>query len=156
MAQHMNVEYIRLYTDGNAALKLESATPAYKKASQTLSGKVKRIKVFVDPVAMLSILVAVCMIAMMCVGFYQLHQTRQQTQMMQSYVERLEAENTKLTNEYKTGYNLDEIRMAALQMQLVPAEQASHVMIHVPAEQEPVQQITLWERIGTFLTGLFA
>ena len=156
MAQRLDVQYIRLYTDGSAALKLESAAPQTKTVEHKKPHKIKRVKIFVDPVALLSIAVAICMLVLMTVGFVQLRQTRAQVAVMESYVERLQAKNAVLSNEYKNGYNLDQIRLAALEMQMIPKEQAAHVDILIPAEPEQIQQITLWERIGTFLTGLFA
>ena len=156
MAQRMNVEYIRLYTVGSAALKLESAVPEQKFRTKKLPQKAKRIKIFVDPVAFLSIAVAACLIVMMFVGFVQLHQARMQADVMETYVQHLEAEHTRLSNEYRSGYNLDQIRQAALEMQMIPAKEAACIRIDIPAEPEPAEQVTLWERIGTFLTGLFA
>ena len=156
MAQRMDVQYIRLYTNGSAALKLESAVPQTNTAFHKKAGKIKRVKVFVDPVALLSIGIAICMVVLMSVGFAQLHQARAQVEAMESYVDRLQAENATLSNEYRTGYNLDQIRQAALELQMIPAEQAAHVSLFIPAEPEPIQQVTLWERISTFLTGLFA
>ena len=156
MAQRVNVEYIRLYTVGSAALKLESAVPEQKYNTKKLPQKAKRVKIFVDPVALLSIVVAVCLLATMFVGFARLHQVRAQADVMQAYVQRLEAENTRLSNEYKEGYNLDQVRQAALEMQMIPAQQAAHISLYIPAEPEQTEQITLWDRIGTFLTGLFA
>lgn len=156
MAQRVNVEYIRLYTVGSAALKLESAVPAQKTNAQKRPHKAKRIKIFVDPVALLSIAVAACMLVMMFVGFAQLRQARSQAEVMEAYVQRLEAENTELSNKYRSGYNLDQIRQSALEMQMIPAQEAAHVTLYIPAEPVQEEQITLWDRIGTFLTGLFA
>ena len=156
MAQRLDVQYIRLYTDGNAALKLESAVSEQKTNTQRLPHKAKRIKLYVDPVALLSIGVAVCMLVMMFAGFAHLHEARAQVDMRQSYVERLETENAMLSNEYKEGYNLDQIRQAALEMQMIPAHEAAHISLQMPMEPETVEQITLLEQVGTFLTGLFA
>lgn len=156
MAQRMNVEYIRLYTVGSAALKLESALPEQKYNTQKLPHKAKKIKLYIDPVAILSICVAVCMIVLMFVGFTHLHRAQVQVEVMQSYVDRLEVQHATLSNEYKEGYNLDQIRQSALEMQMIPAQQAAHISLYIPEEPEQVAQITLWDRIGTFLTGLFA
>ena len=152
----MNVEYIRLYTVGSAALKLESAASEQKTNTQRLPQKVKRVKLYIDPVAFLSIAVAVCMLVVMFAGFTRLHDAHAQVDVMQSYVDRLEAENAVLSNQYKEGYNLDQIRQAAYEMQMIPAEQATRVTLYIPAEPEQVEQITLWDQISTFLTGLFA
>lgn len=156
MAQKMQVQYIRLYTDGSVALKPEPVYASHKTAPLPKVGKAKCKKIFVDPVAMLSIGVALCLIVMMCVGFAQLNQARAEVEVMESYVERLEDQHAELSAQYKSGYNLEEVRQNALALNMIPAEQATRVTIQIPAEPEQVAQPTLWERIGTFLTGLFA
>lgn len=156
MAQKLAVQYIRLYTDGSAALQPE---PVYSHQNTSkLPQKVKQKckKIFVDPVAFLSIGIAVCLIVMMFVGFSELKQAREQVDVMEKYVQHLETEHTRLAAEYADGYNLEEIRHSALALNMIPAEEAAHVTIYVPAEPEQATQLTLWERIGTFLTGLFA
>ena len=156
MAQKMAVQYIRFYTDGSAALQPEPASP--HQHTTTLPKKVKQKvkKIFVDPVALLSIGIAVCMIVMMFAGFGELKQTSQQVAVMEDYVQRLEDEHARLSVEYADGYNLEEIRHSAMALNMIPAEQAAHVTLYIPAEPEEVTHLTLWERIGTFLTGLFA
>lgn len=156
MAQRMDIQYIRLYTDGSAALKLEPAVSQNKPNLNRRPYKVKCKKIYVDPVAILSIAVAVCMLVMMCVGFAQLGQAKKQVAVMEAYVDRLQAENERLTMQYQEGYNLEEVRQTALEMNMIPAEQAQYVLIEIPAEPEQPTQVSLWERLGTFLTGLFA
>ena len=156
MAQKMAVQYIRLYTEGSAALQPE---PVYTHQDTTHlpeNLKPKCQKIFVDPMAFLSIGIAICMIVMMFVGFVELKQTRHQVAVMENYVQRLEEEHARLSAEYADGYNLEEIRYNALALNMIPAEQAACVTIYVPEEPEQAIQLSLWERIGTFLTGLFA
>lgn len=156
MAQRMDVQYIRCYTDGSAALKLESVVPQNHNQAKHSPNKVKCKKIHVDPVAILSIAIAVCMIVMMCAGFAELRQARQQVAFMQNYVDQLEAKNQVLSAQYHAGYDLEEVRRTALAMDMIPAEQAAHVVIEIPAEPEQVVQPSIWEQIGTFLTALFA
>ena len=156
MAQKMAVQYIRLYTDGSAALQPEPVYTHQNTATLPQKSKQKCKKLFVDPVAFLSICIAVCMIVMMFVGFAELKEARAQIAVMENYVQRLETEHTRLATEYAEGYNLEEIRRSALALNMIPAEQAAHVTIYVPEEPEQMTQLSLWERIGTFLTGLFA
>ena len=158
MAQKLPVQYIRLYTDGSAALKLESAASQNSAPQSAPQRKVKCKKIFVDPVAILSIAVALSMLIMMCVGFSQLHQARRQVAIMETYVEHLQAEHERLSAEYRAGYDLEDIRRSALELNMIPAEQAAYVTIDIPAETEPepVTELTIWERIGTFFSGLFA
>lgn len=155
MVKQPNVEYIRLYTNGSAALKLEPAVKTVntpKKAPR----KHKRKNIYIDPVAILSIAVAVLMLVTVITGFVRLQEARDEVTVMEEYVDRLQADNTRLTHQYKIGYNPEEVRRTALALNMIPAEQAAHISIEIPPETEQVTQLTLWERIGTFLTGLFA
>ena len=106
--------------------------------------------------AILSIFVAVCMLAAVITGFVRLKQTNDQVAVMQAYVDRLEAEHAVLSHRYASGYDLDAVRRTALALDMIPAEEATHISIAIPPEAEPVTNPTLWERLGTFLTGLFA
>ena len=155
MAKRPNVEYIRFYTDGSAALKPELVQPKQPKA-KAAPKKAKRIKIFVDPVAMLSIVVAVCMLATVLTGFVRLKQARDQVAIMEEYVEDLQAEHTILTRRYESGYDLEKIRQTALALDMIPAEQATHISMELPQQEQEAPQLTMWERISTFLTGLFA
>ena len=155
MAKHPGVEYIRFYTSGSAALKPEPvacAEFAPKRAPQ----QVKRVKIFVDPVAILSIFVALCMLVTVIAGFVRLKQANDQVAVMQAYVDRLEAEHAVLSHRYETGYDLDAVRRTALALDMIPAEEAPHITIAIPPEAQPVTNPTLWERLDTFLAGLFA
>jgi len=155
MAKRPDVEYIRFYTDGSAALKLESAVQA-EVSAQRAPRKIKRKKIYVDPVAMLSILVALCMLVTVVTGFVRLKQANDQVAVMQAYVDHLEAENAVLTHRYQSGYDLDAVRRTALALDMIPAEEATHITIQIPPETEQITNPTLWEQLGTFLTGLFA
>ena len=156
MAQKTPVQYIRFYTEGSTALQPEPVITRQNTAHLPENLKPKCQKIFIDPVAFLSIGIAICMIVMMFVGFVELKHAHQQVAVMENYVQRLEEENARLSAEYADGYNLEEIRYNALALNMIPAEQAAHVTIHVPEETEQPTQLSLWERIGTFLTGLFA
>ena len=155
MAKRPNVEYIRFYTDGSAALKPELVQPKQRE-TKTAPRKVKRVKLFVDPVAIISILVAVCMLASVLTGFVRLKEARDQVVIMEEYVEDLQAEHTTLARRYESGYDLDKIRQTALALDMVPAEQVPHISVEIPQQVQEVPQLTMWERISTFLTGLFA
>ena len=67
----------------------------------------------------------------------------------------LEAENTYLQRQYSSSYDLNEIRLAAESMGLVPIEQVEHITVAVPeiVEEEP---ISWWEGILLEIKALFA
>ena len=156
MAQRIDVQYIRFYTQGSAARQI---LPAMKSQTGVLPQmKKKKIRrVYVDPVAILGTGVAICMLIMMVVGITQLRAEQQKTADMMAYVEMLQQENTALQTRYDEECDLEAVEKTALALGMIPCEDASRTSIHVelpPVENEV--QVTLWQRIGTFLTGLFA
>ena len=154
MAQHPKVEYIRMYTDGSAARKLEIATPV-KKAKAPRTKKRKKILVHVDPVAIAGIAVAVIMLVVMTVSALNLYTLQQETAVLENYVEHLRAENSDLLAKYETNLELPKVEQMALALGMVPREEVRHVTVHVDTT-ETQQNPNAWQQIRTFLTGLFA
>lgn len=153
MVQHQ-VRYIRYDTVGSAARK-PVAMPSARKAVLPKPRRQKRTVVYVDPVAVLGILVAVFMLITMTAGIVEFGAARQEALQMETYVEQLSSRNEELRQRYEDGYDLEAVEKTALALGMVPKAQAQTVTIHV---EEPTQTetVTVWERIGTFLTGLFA
>lgn len=156
MVQRVDVQYIDFYTQGSAARKIQ---PAVKTQTGTLPQIKKRKiqRIYVDPVAALGTVVAICMLVMMMVGISQLRSEQQKTAEMAAYVEQLQAKNTALQAQYEEECDLEAVEKTALALGMIPQPQAAHTTIQVelPAAENDTQ-VTLWQRIGTFLTGLFA
>ena len=156
MAAKVDVQYIRFYTDGNAAKQVAPMFPEEKKAHRARARKSARRKViYVDPVAIFSIFVACALLLSMAVGLGALQQARERNVQMRAYVEQLNGENERLKQTYAQGYDLQEIEKTALALGMVPAENVSNnsIALNVPVQE---QQTTGWEQIIAFLTGLFA
>ena len=150
----MKVQYIRYSTDGSAARKpLPAFAPWQAKAALKVFTQ-KRVRVYVDPVAILGIAVAVCMLVMMAVGMFRLQSVRHEAAAMQSYVTELSAENKALEREYETSYDLESVRQTALALGMVPSQEVRQVFVEIPETQ--VQQMNFAQKIGNFLAGLFA
>ena len=115
MARQPDVRYIRLYTDGSAARKMEVAAPV-KTAKRNRPRKQKRILVFVDPVAILGILTAVVMLIVMFTSMHMLKQARYETAQMEQYVASLQEENKLLQEEFEAGYDLETVEQTALRV----------------------------------------
>ena len=154
MAQRADVQYIQFYTSGSAAKRIMPAISTYFRPLPKIK-KRKAVRVCVDPIAIMGTLVAVCMLVMMLVGLNQLQLAQESTAQMESYVQRLEFENRQLKAEYAASCDLDAIEQTALALGMIPQAEAVHteISIEVPQVEKPV---TMWNRIGTFLTGLFA
>ena len=153
MAQNIDVKYIQYNTQDAAVRRVMPAVSSYFRPLPEKKHKVQRI--CVDPVALLGIVVATCMMVMMAVGVGQLRVEQEKSAVMADYVQRLEIRNDQLEAEFAASCDLEQVEKTALALGMIPAEQATHTAITV----EPVQtetQTTVWNRIGTFLTGLFA
>jgi hypothetical protein len=154
MAQRVDVQYIHFYTQGSAARKIQPAVKDQTGAlPQIKKRKVQRI--YIDPVATLGAVVAICMLVMMVVGISQLRIEQQKTAQMVSYVEQLQAKNTALQAQYEEECDLEAVEKTALALGMIPQQSANHTTITVELPQEETS-ISLWSQIGTFLTGLFA
>ena len=154
MAQHPKVEYIRMYTDGSAARKLEISAPV-KPAKAPRTKKQKKILVYVDPVALGGIAVAVIMLVVMLASVLNLYSIQQETVALENYVTELRTENVELRAEYESNINLKKIEKTALALGMVPREAVRHVTVH-PETPEVQETPGAWQWFRTFLTGLFA
>ena len=155
MASRNDIQYVRFYTDGSAARKIAPVVSPFANFSQAKVQKKKRILVHVDPVALLGIAVAVCMMICMGVGIAQTKAAQKQTEYMEQYVQQLSVENDTLKEAYSSGYDLQSVEQTALALGMIPREQAQRVSLEVSVPMQE-QTVTLWTRIGTFLAGLLA
>lgn len=158
MALQPDIQYVRYYTAGSAARKLE-LLPKKEKATLSTPHRPKAIRrkktvICVDPIAMFATLVAGVMLIAMAVGMFQLGSIRTENQRMDNYLSSLRAENAQLQAQYESGYDLKDVEQKALEMGLVPIEQVEKVVIEVPkVQKEPAP--TFWENVGAFFGELF-
>ena len=146
--------YIRFYTDGSAARKMETSKPAAKPKLPKAKKK-KKIVLYVDPIAILGIMTAAVILVVMTVSMVMLHNAQNEALAMEQRVVELQAENDALQAEYESGYDLAEVEKTALALGMVPKEQVEHVTLYVQAPAED-QTVGAWGQIWAFLTGLFA
>ena len=157
MAQRVDVQYIRFYTQGNTAKRIAPAVTGSVTGQLPQMKKRKVQRIYIDPVALLGITVAAVMLVMMAVGVSRLLAEQDKTAAMQTYVEQLQAENESLQAKYDAGCDLETVRKTALALGMIPQDAAERVSIEVEdVRQQTAEQVSLWQRIGTFLTGLFA
>jgi hypothetical protein len=156
MVKQQNAQYVSYYTQGSVARNILPAIHAVR-AALPKQKRQKRHILYVDPVALLGIVVAVSMLLMMGVGLMQLQAAREETLAMQQYVDSLRYQQEELTQTYEQGYDLNEVERTALALGMIPQEQAKQTEIHVsPRQSVQEEQVTIWEHIGTFLSGMFA
>lgn len=154
MARRNNERYVRYYTFGSTAAKLDkaerkAALPEYKTPK-------KREPIAVDPVSLLGNAVAVLLALLMIVGMLQVAGTTAQVRELQTQVTALEMEQQMLQEQYASGYDLEEVRVAAESMGMVPAEEAVRVSVKVPAEPMEVQSLSWWDNLVLSLRQFFA
>ena len=153
MARKEEIRYIQFYTDGSAAKQITPRWPAATPKKKPVQKK-KQI-VYVDPLALGGIVVAVVMLVLMIVGVCKLNAVQQETVQMQGYVERLTVENSTLKQQYSQECNLEQVEQTALALGMIPVEQAQQIQITVQLPHQETEP-SFWDNIGVFLTGLFA
>lgn len=158
MARQPDIQYVRIYTDGSAARKLELQPEKKKNKVSLPKPKVRRDPrkvVYVDPLSLCAMAAAGLLLVAMAVGMTQLGITNAQVQELEENVSRLESENMQLQEIYESGYDLDEVERQALAMGLIPIEQTKQVVVDVQVpQQEP--EPTFWGNVGLFFSELFA
>lgn len=157
MARKAEVHYVNFYIAGSEALKFDPKPVVQPKKEVKLPKprRQKKIVLCLDPIATVGICLAFVMIIMMAVGMFRLGAAQKQANQMQTYVNQLQAENAQLEEQYRAGYDPEEIRQIASAMGMIPKEQAQHIQITVEVP-EVVEEPSAWESFCTFLAGLFA
>ena len=154
MAQQTEVRYVRFYTDGSTARKLDVMRPAAK-TTLPKKRKQKKILLAVDPVAILGTLAAIAMLIIMLVSLFLYVEERNKAEIMEQRVAEMRVENEKLQAEYEAGYDIDTVEKTALALGMVPEEQVTHVKLEVK-QPAPEKEPSAWAQFVAMLSGLFA
>ena len=157
MPRKPEIQYIgQFYVHGSDAKKVELQQPPGKKKAQLPHQQIQPVKhVYLDPVAVCGMAVAVIMAVVLMFGASRIGAAWDEYEVMAGYASDLRYENIRLTRQYQNTYDLEEIRVAALNLGMIPVEEAQTMALKVTmpvAEPEP----TMWENITWFLKGLFA
>lgn len=157
MAHKPEIQYIgQFYVHGSEAKKLAQKTEQKKAKTELPLHRFERVrKVYVDPLAIGSILMAAVLLVTMVMGALSLQTAWQELDIAQQYVHELETRNSVLSAQYRAGYDLEEVYSAALALGMIPAEevQTMQLRVTVPA-QEP--ETTWVDDLVWFVEGLFA
>ena len=154
MARKPDIQYIRYYTDGSAARQLEQK-PLRKKRPLPKVKKQPQYVLYIQPMAIIGIVLSAVMLVMMIAGSIELYHAKNQKQAMEKYVLTMTQENVKDRALYEQSLDLQAIERSALAIGMVPQEQVKQMTVSIPmpeVEEEP----GFWERTVTFLEGLFA
>ena len=157
MAQKPEIQYIgQFYIHGSEAREMARKNEQKKAKTELPLHRFQRVrKVYVDPLAICSLMIAAVMIIGMAAGMMSLQTAWEELDTARMYVSELETRNSVLTAQYRAGYDLETVRNAAIAMGMVPAAEVQTVKLNVTVpEVQP--EPTLVEDIRWFLNGLFA
>ncbi len=157
MSQKPKIQYVgQFYIHGSEARQLELEAKRKQAKSKLPLERLRSVReISLDPVAIGGILVSLVLLAVMIVGALQLKTDWANYRVMDSYVSRLSSQNAKLTEEYRSQYDLDDIRSKAEALGMVPREELQTRSVYVTVPQ-PEPEPTWWENLQWFLEGLFA
>lgn len=154
MASKQTERYVRYYTFGSAAPKLEQPKP--KTSLPRMKRPIKRKPIAVDPVAFMGSTVAVVLAILMIVGLFQVAAVSAQVRRAEQEILALEMEREMLEEIYESGYDLDEIRAAAESMGMIPVEEATHVQVQVAPVTPEVVRLSWWDSLLVSLRQFLA
>ena len=154
MARKYNDRYVRFYTYGSPAVKVEDPRCAASLPKEQKAQKRKPIPF--DPFAFAGNVVAVFMAILMIVGFIQVAATNAKVHELETQLMVLEQQEQMLLEKYYGSFDLDEVRAAAESMGMIPAEEAIHVQVRVNSPSVEVQQLSWWDTLVANLRQFFA
>ena len=157
MANKPEIQYVgQFYVYGSEARALAAKRARKQAQTQLPDQAVQQVRqVRVDVLAVASLVLAGVLLVTMVAGALSMQTAWQDLRTAKQYVYELEARNRVLTVEYRSSYDLEEIRSAALSLGMIPAEEAQmrSITVTMPV-QEP--EPTFLENLQWFLKGLFA
>ena len=157
MNQKPKIQYVgQFYVHGSEARQLQLQEQKRQAKTKLPLARIQKIeKIYVDPVALAGIVVAVVMLVTMVLGAVQIKRDWDRYEQVSAYVSELKKENARLNHAYRLSYDLEDIKSKALAMGLVPKSELETVSITVTVpEREPV--LTRSDEIRLFLEALFA
>ena len=157
MNQKPKIQYVgQFYVHGSEARKLQLEQEKRQAKTKLPLAKIQAIeKIYVDPVALAGIAVAVLMLVTMVLGAIQLKRDWDQYEQVAAYVSELKKENARMSHLYRSSYDLEDIKTKAVSMGLVPKSELQTMSVTVTLP-EPEVEPTRMEEIRFFLEGLFA
>ena len=157
MSQKPKIQYVgQFYIHGSEARQLELQEKKKQAKSKLPLERLRKIEVvYLDPVAIFGIVTALVMLTVMILGVLQIRQDWQDYRAMSNYVSRLNSENAELQADYRSQYDLEDIRVKAQALGMVPKTELEVRTVYVTMPQ-PEPEMTWLEEVQWFLCGLFA
>ena len=157
MSQKPKIQYVgQFYIHGSEARQLELQEKKKQAKSKLPLERLRKIEVvYLDPVAIFGIVTALVMLTVMILGVLQIRDDWKEYRVMSNYVSRLNSENAELQADYRSQYDLEDIRVKAQALGMVPKSDLEVRTVYVTIPQrEP--EMTWLEEVQWFLSGLLA
>ena len=157
MTQKPKIQYVGMfYVHGSEAKKLQEEQRRKEARTRLPLERLRKIEtIYIDPVALVSIVVAVVMLVTMVYGVLEITQDWAEYRQMSDYVSELNLENAHLYKEYHDNIDLEDIYTKATALGMLPVEKVPTRTVTVSVPEVPAEP-TWAERIEEFFTGLFA
>ena len=157
MSQKPKIQYVgQFYIHGSEARQLELQEKKKRAKSKLPLERLRKVEVvYLDPVAIFGIVTALVMLTVMILGVLQIRDDWEEYRVMSNYVSRLNSENAQMQADYRSQYDLEDIRVKAQAMGMVPKSELEVRTVYVTIPQ-PEPEMTWLEEIQWFLSGLFA
>ena len=157
MAQKPKIQYVgQFYVHGSEARALQLEEERKKAKARRPLARLQQVElIYVDPVAVVSIVVAFVMLATMITGALALKADWEEYEQMSTYVSFLNKQNARLEKEYREGYDLADIESKALALGLVPRDQLTNrtVTVTMPVEEPQPSRV---DQIRQYFEDMFA
>ena len=160
MARNADIQYIRHeYTGRPATPKKTVKKPPAGNLRRLLRPRSleqdEKITFKVESLPVLTILAALALLVLMVMSLFQLSEIHQDNVTLQEYIYDLRNEQARLEKIYYEGFNLEEIRVQALALGMIPAEEANILQISGTVPETPADP-TFWEQVQAMFRELFA
>ena len=157
MSQKPKIQYVgQFYIHGSEARQLELQEKKKQAKSKLPLERLRKIEVvYLDPVAIFGIVTALVMLTVMILGVLQIRDDWKEYRVMSNYVSRLNSENAEMRADYRSQYDLEDIRVKAQALGMVPKSDLEVRTVYVTIPQ-PEPEMTWLEEVQWFLSGLLA
>ena len=149
MSQKPKIQYVgQFYIHGSEARQLELQEKKKQAKSKLPLERLRKIEVvYLDPVAIFGIVTALVMLTVMILGVLQIRDDWKEYRVMSNYVSRLNSENAELQADYRSQYDLEDIRIKAQALGMVPKSDLEVRTVYVTIPQ-PEPEMTWLDEIG--------
>ena len=157
MSQKPKIQYVgQFYIHGSEARQLELQEKKKQAKSKLPLERLRKIEVvYLDPVAIFGIVTALVMLTVMILGVLQIRDDWKEYRVMSNYVSRLNSENAELRADYRSQYDLEDIRIKAQALGMVPKSELEVRTVYVTIPQ-PEPEMTWLDELQWFFSGLLA